>query len=159
MKKFVFAAVLFLTMGVVSNVYAVSLVDICQTATTVSAVKKAISGGADVNETNSDGVSALMAACSNQSSSAVGIVSTLLSSGASTNLKDALGKTAWDYAKNNTKYGKQISALLDKAKAAQASIKNSLSSGSSSISSSSDSAATTTTKTTKSSSSLLNLFK
>ncbi len=142
MKKFLFAAVLFLTMGIVSNVYAVSLVDLCQTATTVSAVKKAIAGGADVNETNSSGLSALMAACSNTSSSSVGIVSTLLSSGASTSLTDSLGKTAWDYAKENTKYGKQISALLDKAKSAASSIKSSLSSGSSSISSSSDAAST-----------------
>mgnify|MGYP002623723106 CR=1 FL=1 len=156
MKKLVFAAVLFLMTAVVSNVYAVSLVDLCSTATSVASVKKAISGGADVNETNSNGLSALMAACSNTSSSSVGIVSTLLSSGASTSLKDSLGKTAWDYAKTNTKYGKQITALLDKAKTTAASVKSSLSSGASAISSSSSEATTSTSSTTTG---LKSLFK
>lgn len=144
MKKVVLVAVMFFMMVMVSNVYAVSLVDICQTATSVATVKKAISGGADVNETNSNGLSALMAACSNQSSASVGIVSALLNSGASTSLKDSLGKTAWDYAKNNTKYGKQITALLDKAKSAATSVKSSLSSASSSVSSSAETLGTTT---------------
>ncbi|MBQ3834568.1 MAG: hypothetical protein II816_03540 [Elusimicrobia bacterium] len=153
MKKVVFAAVVLLTMVMVSNVYAVSLVDICQTATTVASVKKAISGGADVNETNSNGLSALMAACSNTSSASVGIVSTLLSSGANTSLKDSLGKTAWDYAKNNTKYGQQITALLDKAKTTVSSVKSSLSASGSSVSSSSEDLGTSTKSTLK------NLFK
>ncbi len=157
MKKVIFA-VMFLSLMLASNVYAVSLVDICRTATTVSAVKKAISGGADVNETNSDGVSALMAACSNTSSSSIGIVSTLLSSGATTNLKDSLGKTAWDYAKNNTKYGQQITALLDKAKSTASSVKSSLSSANSSLSSGS-APATTSTKTTTTKDNLKSLFK
>ncbi len=158
MKKIVFAAVVFLTMVMVSNVYAVSLVDICQTATTVASVKKAISGGADVNETNSSGLSALMAACSNKSSASVGIVSTLLSSGASTSLTDSLGKTAWDYAKENTKYGKQITALLDKAKSTLSSVKSSLSANGSSVSSGSEDLGIKTTTTTTGTS-LKNLFK
>ncbi len=125
MKKILIILVLILSVITVSNIYADStFVDLCKTGA-LSAVTKAINGGADVNSVTSDGITALMSACQNTSSSSVGIVSLLLNKGADVNAVSSLGKTALDYAKTNTKYGQKISAILEKAGAVASSLKNS----------------------------------
>ena len=53
------------------------------------------------------------------------LMSLVLSSGAKIDTANSLGKTAFDYAKTNTKYGKQITALLEKAKSTINSVKKS----------------------------------
>lgn len=127
MKKIIIVLVVVLLSGSVFSVFAediISFVDLCKTAN-ISTIKSAISGGADVNATSQDGTTALMSACQNKTSSAVSIVTELLSSGAKIDTANSLGKTAFDYAKTNTKYGKQITALLEKAKSTINSVKKS----------------------------------
>ena len=127
MKKIVTFLLAVLLSSSVVSVFAedkTTFVDLCKTAG-INTIKSAISNGADVNATSQDGTTALMAACQNKTSSAIGVVTTLLSSGAKVDTVNFLGKTAFDYAKTNTKYGKQITALLEKAKSAMNSAKNS----------------------------------
>ena len=127
MKKFLTLLVAVLLSSSVGLLFAVdtaTFVDLCKTAG-ISKIKTAISNGADINSTLQDGTTALMSACQNKTSSAVSIVTTLLSSGANINAVNSLGKTAFDYAKANIKYGKQITALLEKAKTTINSAKNS----------------------------------
>ena len=127
MKKFLTFVVAVLLSSSVVSVFAedtTAFVNLCKTAG-INTIKSAISNGADVNSTLQDGTTALMSACQNKTSSAVSIVTTLLSSGANVNTVNSLGKTAFDYAKTNTKYGKQITALLEKAKTTINSAKNS----------------------------------
>lgn len=127
MKKIITLVVAVLLSNFVVSVFAADtsmFVDLCKTAG-ISAVKKAISNGADVNAATEDGTTALMAACENKTSSALSIVSTLLASGANVNTVNSLGKTALDHAKTNTKYGQQITSLLEKAKSTLNSAKNS----------------------------------
>ena len=127
MKKIVTFLLAVLLSSSVVSVFAedaTAFVDLCKTAG-INTIKSAISNGADVNATSQDGTTALMAACQNKTSSAIGVVTTLLSSGAKVDTVNFLGKTAFDYAKTNTKYGKQITALLEKAKSAMNSAKNS----------------------------------
>ena len=127
MKKILTFVVAVLLSSSVVSVFAedtTAFVNLCKTAG-INTIKSAISNGADVNSTLQDGTTALMSACQNKTSSAVNIVTTLLSSGANINAVNSLGKTAFDYAKTNTKYGKQITALLEKAKTTINSAKNS----------------------------------
>ena len=127
MKKIITFLLAVLLSSSVVSVFAedaTAFVDLCKTAG-INTIKSAISNGADVNATSQDGTTALMAACQNKTSSAIGVVTTLLSSGAKVDTVNFLGKTAFDYAKTNTKYGKQITALLEKAKSTINSAKNS----------------------------------
>lgn len=126
MKKVVSLVVVCL-MFTVLNVYAAdssTFVDLCKTGGIAAIQSMLTTGKVDVNAVAEEtGKTALMSACENTSSSAVGIVGLLLNSGANVNATDVLGKTALDYAKNNVKYGDKIVPLLEKAGAVASTVK------------------------------------
>jgi|GEM_PF-3049875 len=126
MKKVVSLVVIGL-MFTVLNVYAAdssTFVDLCKTGGIAAIQSMLTTGKVDVNAVAAEtGKTALMSACENTTSSAVGIVGLLLNSGANVNATDVLGKTALDYAKNNVKYGDKIVPLLEKAGAVASTVK------------------------------------
>jgi len=126
MKKVVSLVVIGL-MFIVLNVYAAdssTFVDLCKTGGIAAIQSMLTTGKVDVNAVAAEtGKTALMSACENTTSSAVGIVGLLLNSGANVNATDVLGKTALDYAKNNVKYGDKIVPLLEKAGAVASTVK------------------------------------
>jgi len=125
MKKAV-VVVLSLMFFVTLNVFAAdsSFIDICKTGGIAAIQSMLTTGKVDVNAVAAEtGKTALMSACENTSSSAVGIVGLLLNSGANVNATDVLGKTALDYAKSNVKYGDKIVPLLEKAGAVASTVK------------------------------------
>jgi hypothetical protein len=126
MKKIVSLVVVGL-MFTVLNVYAAdssTFVDLCKTGGIAAIQSMLTTGKVDVNAVAQEtGKTALMSACENTTSSAVGIVGLLLNSGANVNATDVLGKTALDYAKNNVKYGDKIVPLLEKAGAVASTVK------------------------------------
>jgi len=126
MKKIVSLVMVGLMFAVI-NVYAAdssTFVDLCKTGGIAAIQSMLTTGKVDVNAVAAEtGKTALMSACENTTSSAVGIVGLLLNSGANVNATDVLGKTALDYAKNNVKYGDKIVPLLEKAGAVASTVK------------------------------------
>ena len=127
MKKSVVVVALSLMFLLTLNVFAAdssSFVDLCKTGGIAAIQSMLTTGKVDVNAVAAEtGKTALMSACENTSSSAVGIVGLLLNSGANVNATDVLGKTALDYAKSNVKYGDKIVPLLEKAGAVASTVK------------------------------------
>ena len=126
MKKVVMLVAVFVSLSIVS-IYAAdssTFVDLCKNGSITAIQSLLTTGKVDVNSVVAEtGKTALMSACENTSSSAVGIVGLLLNQGANVNATDVLGKTALDYAKNNVKYGDKIVPLLEKAGAVNSAIK------------------------------------
>ncbi|MBR3628606.1 MAG: ankyrin repeat domain-containing protein [Elusimicrobia bacterium] len=72
-----------------------------------------LKAGALVNVKSNDGTTALMLACENMDTPA--IVSLIIDAGADINAKDYDGYCAFDYAKNNERYGDMVKDILTAA--------------------------------------------
>ena len=127
MKKLVMLVAVFVSLTVVSAVYAADsskFIDLCKTGGIAAIQSMLTTGSVDVNAIAEEtGKTALMSACENTSSSALAIVGLLLNKGADVNATDVLGQTALDYAKKNVKYGDKIVPLLEQAGAVNSAIK------------------------------------